>query len=66
MARYKHGSHTVCDCKYRLVWITRYRHVVLGGDVRERCRDLLRETARLAEYIKNQVPPEPDDDYHVT
>lgn len=46
MERYKRGSHTVWDCKYHLVWITKYRHAVLGGDVGERCCELLRETAR--------------------
>jgi hypothetical protein len=35
---YKHGSHTVHDCKYRLVWVTKY-YVVLGGEVGRRCRE---------------------------
>ena len=122
MESYKRGSHTVWDCKYHLVWVTKYRYAVLGGDVGQRCRELLRETARAhemivhagsinrdhvhlllsispslsvsraylaqtllgpasvgqgllgrnvtdevrAEYIKNQTPPEPDDDFNVT
>jgi putative transposase len=33
MESYKRGSHTVWDCKYHLVWVTKYRHAVLGGDV---------------------------------
>ena len=37
---YKRGSHTVWDCKYHLVWVTKYRYPVLGGDVGERCREL--------------------------
>ena len=41
MERYKRGGHTVWDCKYHLVWITKYRYPVLGGDVGERCRELL-------------------------
>jgi putative transposase len=45
----KSGSHTVWDCKYRLVWITKYRVPVLTGDVGERCRELLREIARSQE-----------------
>ncbi|MFZ2956032.1 MAG: transposase [Candidatus Ozemobacteraceae bacterium] len=32
MAEYKQGSHTVWDCKYHLVWTTKYRYpVVVGG-----------------------------------
>ena len=45
MEAYKRGSHTVWDCKYHLVWVTKYRYPVLGGDVGNRCRELLRETA---------------------
>lgn len=47
----KRGSHTVWDCKYHLVWVTKYRYPVLGGDVGIRCRELLRETARAYELV---------------
>jgi putative transposase len=49
MEAYKRGGHTVWDCKYHLVWVTKYRYSVLGGDVGARCRELLRETARAHE-----------------
>src|SRR5450755_2681474 len=51
MEAYKRGSHTVWDCKYHLVWVTKYRYPVLGGDVGTRCRELLRETARAHEMV---------------
>src|SRR6202008_3084191 len=51
MEAYKRGSHTVWDCKYHLVWVTKYRHPVLGGDVGLRCRELLRETATAHEMV---------------
>ena len=51
LTAYKRGSHTVWDCKYHLVWVTKYRHQVLGGDVGKRCRELLRETARAHEMV---------------
>src|SRR6185437_12664534 len=51
MEAYKRGGHTVWDCKYHLVWVTKYRYPVLGGDVGVRCRELLRETARALEMI---------------
>jgi hypothetical protein len=31
MQNYKHGGHTIWDCKYHLVWVTKYRYTVLGG-----------------------------------
>ncbi len=49
MEAYKRGGHTVWDCKYHLVWVTKYRYPGLGGDVGVRCRELLRETARAHE-----------------
>ena len=49
MQDYKHGSHTVWDCKYHLVWTTKYRYDVLTGDIGLRCRELLREISRSKE-----------------
>jgi putative transposase len=51
MQNYKHGSHTIWDCKYHLVWATKYRYSVLGGDVGLRCRELLRDIACSKEMI---------------
>ena len=51
MKDYKAGSHTIWDCKYHVVWVTKYRYAVLGGDVGLRCRELLREIARSQEMI---------------
>src|SRR5580658_7384389 len=53
MKDYKRGSHTVWDCKYHLVWITKYRYPVLVGQdpgtVGHRTRELLREIAQSLE-----------------
>jgi len=49
MQDYKHGSHTVWDCKYHLVWTTKYRYEILVGDIGIRCRELLREISRSKE-----------------
>ena len=51
MKDYKRGSHTVWDCKYHLVWTTKYRYQVLGGEVGQRCRELLREIAISKEML---------------
>src|SRR5260370_8169702 len=45
----KSGSHTIWDCKYHLVWVTKYRYPVLVGDVGLRARELLREVSRSHE-----------------
>ena len=49
MKDYKRGGHTIWDCKYHIVWVTKYRYVVLGDDVGYRCREILREIARSKE-----------------
>src|SRR5699024_8231958 len=49
MEGYNSVSYTVFDCKYHLVWTTKYRYQILGGDVGMRCRELLREIARSKE-----------------
>jgi len=41
----------VWDCKYHLVWTTKYRYEVLGGEVGHRCLELLREIARSKEMV---------------
>ena len=51
MKDYKRGSHTVWDCKYHLVWTTKYRYQVLEGDIGLRCRGLLREIAMSKEMV---------------
>ena len=45
----KSGSHTIWDCKYHIVWVTKYRYPVLVGDVGLRARELLREISRIHE-----------------
>lgn len=41
---YRYGSHTVYNLEYHFVWVTKYRHKVLTGDVKERVRELIRQT----------------------
>jgi putative transposase len=45
----KPESHTIWDCKYHIVWITKYRYPVMGGDVGQRARELLREIVQAHE-----------------
>jgi putative transposase len=42
MQNYRKTSHTTYDCKYHIVWITKYRMKVMVGIVAEGVRDLLR------------------------
>jgi putative transposase len=42
MQYYKRGCHTVYDCTYHIVWITKYRYKILKGDLAHRLIDLIR------------------------
>ena len=43
MKLYRKTSHTVFDCKYHLVWTTKYHKPILAGRIGVRIRDLIRE-----------------------
>ena len=37
----RHNGHSVSRLSAHIVWITKYRHSVLVGEVQKRCRDIL-------------------------
>jgi putative transposase len=43
MENYRRGSHTVFDCKYHFVWVTKYRYQVLRGEPALMVREVTRE-----------------------
>jgi len=57
MQNYRKTSHTTYDCKYHIVWITKYRKQILGGEVGKRVRELLRENCKRndVEILKGHV-----------
>ena len=57
MQNYRKTSHTTYDCKYHIVWITKYRKKVMVGLVAERVRELIRGICKEyeVEIIKGHV-----------
>ena len=57
MQNYRKTSHSTYDCKYHIVWITKYRKKVMVGIVAERVRDLIRQICKEneVEIIKGHV-----------
>ena len=57
MQNYRKTAHTTYDCKYHIVWITKYRKKVLVGVIAERIRELLRGICKEndVEIIKGHV-----------
>lgn len=43
---YSNGSHTRYYHRYHVVWVTKYRYKVLEGVMRERIREIIRQTCR--------------------
>ena len=57
MQNYRKTSHTTYDCKYHIVWITKYRKKVMVGALAERVRDLIRGICKEheVEIIKGHI-----------
>ncbi|MEO7905588.1 MAG: IS200/IS605 family transposase [Saprospiraceae bacterium] len=57
MQNYRKTAHTTYDCKYHIVWITKYRKKVLMGVIAERVRELFRGICKEneVEIIKGHV-----------
>ena len=48
---YRKGSHSVYDIKYHMIWVTKYRHKVLSGQVAMRLRDLVRQSCEARDVV---------------
>jgi len=57
MTEYRHGSHTIYDIQYHLVWVTKYRYHVLAGEVAVRARELIRQScmSRDVKILKGHI-----------
>ncbi len=57
MKPYRKASHCVYDLKYHIVWITKYRKPVLGKEIGNRIRDLIRMicTSLDVEIVKGHI-----------
>ena len=62
MQNYRKTSHSTYDCKYHIVWITKYRKRLLSGVVTERLRAIIRgiskEHEHEVEIIKGHILPD--------
>src|SRR5919109_2957744 len=60
MSDYRHGSHTTFSIHLHIVWITKYRHKVLRGEVAERVRALVREECQKAgvDILQGHISPD--------
>jgi REP-associated tyrosine transposase len=53
---YSTGSHTRFYHRYHIVWVTKYRYKVLEGAMRERIREIIRQTcAEMGVHIVKGV-----------
>ena len=57
---YRHGSHSLYDLKYHVVFCTKYRYRILTGEVATRARDLIREvcSANYVDVVSGSVSPD--------
>ena len=50
MSPVKRTSHAVYDLKYHLVWVPKYRKMILEGDLAKRVREVFAEIAERYEF----------------
>jgi putative transposase len=43
MTEHRKSSHAVYDIKYHVIWVTKYRYKILGGNIAKRLRELIRQ-----------------------
>ena len=57
MKDYRKSSHCIYDLKYHLVWITKYRKPILGGEIGKRVREVVRQICASldVEIIKGNI-----------
>ena len=57
---YQRTSHAVYECKYHLVWVPKYRKMVLSEPVARRCKGLFQEIAERHgfEIVEQEVMPD--------
>ena len=57
---YQRTSHAVYELKYHLVWVPKYRKVVLSEPVARRCKGLFREIAERYGFaiVEQEVMPD--------
>lgn len=57
---YKHGSHSIYDLKYHVVFCTKYRYRILTGEVGQRVRELIREICmtNYVDIVSGSVSPD--------
>src|SRR5215831_14288792 len=60
MSDYRHGSHTTFSIHLHIVWITKYRHKVLRGEVAERVRAIVREECQKSgvDILQGHISPD--------
>ena len=54
---YNKTSHAVYDIKYHIIWVTKYRYKILGGNISVRLRELIRQgcEARNITIVKGNI-----------
>ena len=57
---YQRTSHAVYELKYHLVWVPKYRRMVLSEPVARRCKEVFRETAERHGFtiVEQEVMPD--------
>jgi putative transposase len=66
MSRFKKLSHALWHCQYHIVWVPKYRHRILGGEIGREVGDCIRTFSAQKEVEILEMSIQPDHIHLVT
>ena len=66
MSRFKKLSHALWHCQYHIVWVPKYRHRILGGEVGKEVGECIRSFSAQKEVEILEMNIQPDHIHLVT
>ena len=66
MSRFRKLSHALWHCQYHMVWVPKYRHKILGGEIGQEVADCIRTFSAQKEVEILEMNIQPDHIHLVT
>ena len=66
MSRFKKLSHALWHCQYHIVWVPKYRHRILGGEIGKEVGECIRSFSAQKEVEILEMSVQPDHIHLVT
>ena len=54
MSRFRKLSHSIWHCQYHIVWVPKYRHKILKGEIADYCRREFHSQIKQKELVEER------------